>query len=133
VFFIHGGCPRTAPKRGASLRAVRLGLILTSGEPNLKLKQQNERRNKMLSGDFEQIKQKIKSKSWDELKVTLEEHFQPQYLIKSIMAMAPELFREKALFARPENDYRCIEEWYIPSIGVDDLIEKVKQNRRQFI
>lgn len=87
----------------------------------------------MLAGDSEKIRRKIKSRSWDELKVILEEHFEPRYLKKSIMDMAPELFQEKAMFARPENDYRCIEELYFPAISTDNLVEKVKQNRRRFI
>jgi len=87
----------------------------------------------MLSGDFQKVRKTIKSRDWPGLKVILEEHFEPRFIKKSIMDMAPELFQEKAQFARPQNDFRCIEELYFPAISTDNLVEKIKQNRRKFL
>lgn len=87
----------------------------------------------MLRADSEQIRSTIKSKDWDEIKQLIEENVNPRGLMRAIMSMAPELFEEKALFAKPENSYRCIEQSYFPAIGTDALIETIKQNRRKFI
>ena len=87
----------------------------------------------MLSGDSENILLAIKARDWPGLEKLVMKSADPKSLIKSIMSKVPELFEEKALFARPENNYRCIQEQYFPAINLDDLISTIKQNRRKFI
>ena len=87
----------------------------------------------MLTGDSDKVKELIRSKDWPGVKTQIEEDVNPRGLMKAIMSMARELFEEKAQFARPQNNYMVKEEFYLPPICVDALIEKIKQNRRRFI
>lgn len=87
----------------------------------------------MLSGDFQKVRKTIKSRDWTGLEEAITAHWHPREMHKSIMALCPALFEKTALFARPENDYRCIEELYFPAISTDELITVIQNNRRKFL